>query len=67
MNGSVEENTLKFYQGLIEELLPQMPKKGNRRAQLNLLEVIAERKAKLFKQNDDMEESQEFYRKLRGE
>lgn len=67
MKNSIQENTIKYNEALIDELLPMMPKNGNLRAKLSFCAVIAERQAKLQAQIDWLAEQQEYYRKLRGE
>lgn len=67
MSKSVQENTLKYNEALIDELLPMMPKNGKLRAKLSFCAVIAERQAKLQAQIDWLAEQKEYYRKLRGE
>jgi hypothetical protein len=44
-----------------------MPKKGSLRAKLAFCAVVAERQAKLQRQLEWLEETQEYYRKLREE
>ena len=65
MDKSVRENTIKFNECLIDEILPLMPKKGTMRAKLTFCAIIAERQAKLQAQAEWLEERQEYYRKLR--
>lgn len=67
MSKSVQENTLKYNEALIDEILPKMPKKGSLKAKLAFCAVIAERQAKLQAQIDWLAEQKEYYRKLRGE
>ena len=67
MRDLVQENTIKYNEALVQEVLPMMPKKGDIRAKLHFCGIIAARQAKLQKQIDWMHERQEFYRKLRGE
>ena len=67
MEKSIQENTLIFNEALIEEILPKMPKKGSLRAKLAFCAVIAERQATLQRQQEWLEETQEYYRKLREE
>ena len=67
MDKSIQENTLKFNEALIEEILPKMPAKGSLKAKLAFCAVIAERQAKLQRQQEWLEETQEYYRKLREE
>lgn len=67
MSKSVQENTLKYNEALIDEILPKMPKKGNLKSKLAFCAVIAERQAKLQAQLEWLEKEKEFYRNLRGE
>ena len=67
MSKSVQENTLKYNEALIDEILPKMPKKGSLKSKLAFCAVIAERQAKLQRQQEWLEETQEYYRKLREE
>lgn len=67
MSKSVQENTLKYNEALIDEILPKMPKKGSLKAKLAFCAVIAERQARLQAQLEWLEKEKEFYRNLRGE
>lgn len=67
MSKSVQENTLKYNEALIDEILPKMPKKGSLKSKLAFCAVIAERQAKLQAQIEWLEKEKEFYRNLRGE
>ena len=65
MTGSVQENTIKFNEALIEELIPKMPKKGQLRAKLAFCAAYAERQAKLQEQLQNLEAEKEYNRKLK--
>ena len=67
MKESVQENTIKYNEALVEELLPKMPKKGSISAKLHFCGMFAARQAKLQEQIDKMNADKEFYRQLRGE
>ena len=67
MRDLVQENTIKYNEALVQEVLPMMPKKGDIKAKLQFCGIVAARQAKLQKQIDWLHERQEFYRQLRGE
>ena len=80
---SVEENTVKFAKALQEDLLPKMkgltytevtedgtwhkPRRTTLQEKLKLINVIAERQARLQEQIEWLAERKEYYRRLKGE
>ena len=67
MKDSIQENTIKYNEALVEKLIPLMPKKGSMSAKLHFCGIVAERQARLQQQIDWLAERQEYYRNLRGE
>lgn len=67
MKDLIQENTIKYNESLVRDLIPLMPKKGDIKAKLHFCGIIAARQAKLQKQIDWLRERQEYYRQLRGE
>ena len=63
----LQENTIKYNEAVVRNLLPLMPKKGDMNAKLNFCGIIAARQARLQKQIEWLREEKEFYRQLRGE
>ena len=64
---SIQENTIKYNESLVQKLIPLMPKKGSMSAKLHFCGIVAARQAKLQEQIDKMNAEKEFYRQLRGE
>ena len=66
MDKSVQENVLKFNEGLVDELLPKLGKQLDTRSKLIMCVIIAERQARLQKQIEWLAAQKEYYRKLKG-
>ena len=83
MQEQLEQNTIKFHKGLVEDVLPKWkdltfteegkdgkwlkPRKATMQEKNKLLFVMANRQAKLQAQIDWLKNTQEKYRKLKGE
>ena len=66
MDKSVQENVLKFNEGLVDELLPKLGKQLDTRSKLIMCVIISERQARLQKQIEWLAAQKEYYRKLKG-
>jgi len=67
MDKSMQENVLKFNEGLVDELLPKLGKNLDTRSKLIMCVILSERQARLQKQIEWLAAQKEYYRKLKEE